>query len=199
MIDELELHSAARVPLKFIGGGFAAVGGAAVATIGLMPLAIYTTIMKLSDIRDNTKYKELSTKFFEMGTQMAMIGARLDTIANSLEIIDDKFEKSKKAEDKLLFKQKKKANPEFLKKQVLKVESTGKGLIEACDVYLGLVKEDAMPRFKRDGDNITYDGLGLVRAVYDYEAYEAFDVSLRSGDVFEKLENSTGDRCWCKG
>ena len=90
-IDEWELHPAARVPLKFIGGGLAAVGGAAVGTVCLMPIAICGSIEELIEVRDNAKYKELSNKFLDMGTQMEMVGARLDTITYALEIIDDKF------------------------------------------------------------------------------------------------------------
>ena len=148
-IDDWGLHPAARVPLKFLGGGLAAVGGAAVGTVVSMPAGVYLTMGLLSEIRDNAKYKELSNKFLDMGTQMEMVGARLDTITNALEIIDEKFERSKKAEDKLLFKQKKHTDINLTKKQVAKVESTAKELIEACDVSLGLVKQEAMCRFER--------------------------------------------------
>jgi len=142
MIDGWELPPVASVPLKFVGGGLGALGGGAVGTIISMPGAACYVFGTVIYIKDAVKYKELSDKFLAMGTQMEMVGARLDEITNALEIIDVKFAKSKKAEDKLNFQIEKNSDRDILKSQASKIEGTATELIEACDDYLGLVKQD---------------------------------------------------------
>jgi hypothetical protein len=149
LLDNLKCPATARVPLQFIAGGLGGlVGGTAYAigSVPLVPFFLYNTLNGVAKVQKSDKYETLAQKFITIGAQMEMVSARIKEIINALQIIDQKFEKSKAAEEKLNFRLNQ--GMSLLDKQATRIEGTAKELISACSHYLALVNRDMSPDMK---------------------------------------------------
>lgn len=146
LIDGLEWHPVASLPLKCVGGGLGALGGGAAGVVAGMPVALYLGFKEIVSRVGSEKYKKLAKKFIEIGNQMEMVGAHLEEIESSLTKIDGQFEKSKSAEEKLSAKIKQTITAEDLETQISRVETTARELVDVCDDYLGLIKKDVVAK-----------------------------------------------------
>jgi methyl-accepting chemotaxis protein len=106
-----------------------------------MPYALYLGFKGIVSEIGAEKYKKLAKRFLDMGNQMENVGQRIEEIKDSLLTIDEKFEKSKKAEEKMKDKMKRTTDRTLLETQVSRIEATAKELVEASNDYTSLVKK----------------------------------------------------------
>ena len=160
-IDDYEMSMIASVPLKFIGGGLGALAGASTSRASQpsndaeappvqedsikMSETMYLIFKRIVSLNCGGKFEKLAKRFLDIGIKMETVGERLEEITLSLMIIDKKFDLSKKAEEKLLFKIDQKMDQTMVTNQVSKIEITAQGLIEGCNNYLGLVGRNVNP------------------------------------------------------